>query len=193
MLSLLVIAVIAFCVTNIDDLVVLTAFCGHERYRLREILMGQYLGFGLLVIVSLIGAIGATRYFTEYVRWLGLFPLAVGIVWLLQNGIRSDRNELNHPLGIASGPRSRAGLVASIGITDGADNIAVYVPLFTILPSHEVATVVGIFLIAAGMWVLFARWLAGRPFLVDRLNTYGDLVVPIVLVGLGVIILADVL
>ena len=192
MLSLLAIAVFAFCVTNLDDLVVLTAFNGHERFQFREILLGQYLGFGVLVALSLIGAIGATRYFTEHVRWLGLFPLAVGIIWLLQTKNQFEQEVFTHPLAFESGPNSRAGMIAGIGITDGADNIAVYVPLFAILQPQEVVSVVGIFLIAAGVWVFFARWLSERPFLVDRLHRYGDIVVPVVLMGLGIVILADV-
>lgn len=193
MFSLVSIAVIVFLVTNLDDLIVLIAFCGHERYRLREIILGQYLGFGLLVVVSLVGGVGASRFFAEHVRWLGVFPIAVSVFWFLRTRDRSGSDASRRRLGGESNARSRTGLVAGVGLADGADNIAVYVPLFAVLELMDTVIVIGTFLIAAGTWVLFARWLASRPLLADRLDTYGDVVLPIVLMGLGVLILGEVI
>ncbi len=192
MRSLLFIAAVAFIVTNLDDLVVLTAFCGHERYRLREIALGQYLGFGTLVGISLVVGVGASRFFPEHVRWLGAFPIAVGGLWLLRRryGPGSDASSR---LEDGSTARSRTGLVAGVGIADGADNLSVYVPLFAVLGVADTVVVVAMFLVAAGLWVLFARWLASRRPLADRLDTYGDVVLPIVLITLGVVILLDVI
>jgi cadmium resistance protein CadD (predicted permease) len=192
MLSLVSIAVIAFIVTNLDDLVVLTAFCGHERYRLREILLGQYLGFGLLVAVSLVGGVGVARFFTEYVRWLGILPIFVGVVWYLRIPDRAERGASSQQVVVGSTARSRAMVVAGIGFADGGDNIAVYIPLFAAFELADTMLVAGIFLTAAGLWVLFARWLANHPLLAARLDEYGDLVLSIVLVGLGVVILTGV-
>lgn len=191
MLTLVLIAVVAFVVTNLDDLVVLSAFCGHERYRLREILLGQYLGFGTLVGVSVVGGVGAATLLTDHVRWLGLLPLVVGVYWYA-NARRSDGDAPSRRIETQSSARTRAGLVAGIGITDGADNVGVYVPLFAAIEPTESTVVIVVFSVAAGVWVLFAHWLASRPPLADRLDEHSDTVVPVVLVSLGVVILADV-
>jgi cadmium resistance protein CadD (predicted permease) len=190
MLTLVLIAVVAFVVTNLDDLVVLTAFCGHERYRLQEILLGQYLGFGTLVGVSVVGGVGAATFLTDHVRWLGLLPITVGVYWYA-NARRSDGAASSRRPETQSSARTRAGLVAGIGITDGADNLGVYIPLFAAIEPFESTVVIAVFLLAAGVWVLFAHWLARRPLLADRLDEHSDTVVPIVLVSLGVVILAD--
>jgi cadmium resistance protein CadD (predicted permease) len=192
MLSLVSIAIIAFVMTNLDDLVVLTAFCGHKRYRLREILLGQYLGFGVLVAVSLVGGVGVARFFTEYVRWLGILPIFVGIVWYLRIQDRTEHGASSQQVVVGSTARSRTMVVAGIGFADGGDNLAVYIPLFAAFESDEMMLVVGIFLAAAGLWVLFARWLANHPLLAARLDEYGEFVLPIVLFGLGVVILAGI-
>lgn len=192
MLSLLSIAVVAFVVTNLDDLVVLTAFCGHERYRLREILLGQYLGFGLLVAVSLVGGVGAARYFAESVRWLGILPIVVGLVWYVRARERSGSDASIRQVAVGSNAKSRTMIVAGVGFTDGADNIAVYVPLFAVFGLVETTLVAGIFLGAAGLWVLFARWLASQPLLATHLEKYGDIALPVILIGLGVVILAGI-
>ncbi|MES3516733.1 MAG: cadmium resistance transporter [Natronomonas sp.] len=190
MLSLVVIAVIAFVATNLDDLAVLTAFCGHERYRFREILLGQYLGFGLLVAVSLVGGVGVARFFTEHVRWLGILPIVVGAVWYLRTRDRTERAASDRPAVAGSASRSRTMVVAGVGVADGGDNIAVYIPLFAALGLDETILVAGIFLVAAGLWVLLARWLGSRQVVAARVEAYGDVVLPLVFVGLGVVILA---
>ena len=188
MLSLVSLAIVAFVVTNLDDLVVLTAFSGHEQYRFREVLLGQYLGFGLLVAVSLVGGVGAATLFGDEVRLLGVLPVVVGVGWYAR-ARRQTAGESRDQLVDGSNSVARIGLVAGVGLTDGADNVAVYVPLFAILEPGETVVVVGTFLIAAGGWVVFARWLSNRPLLSERLEAYGDVVVPVVLIGLGLVIL----
>ena len=192
MFSLVALALIAFLITNVDDLVVLTAFCGHQRYRLQEVLLGQYLGFGLLVGVSIVAGVGVARMVESHVRWLGLLPIAVGVLWFLNTRARWGSARPRYQFGEESTALGRAGVVAGIGLTNGADNIAVYVPLFAILAPGQTMVVSAVFLLAAGLWVLFAQWVSARPPLADRLSEYGDVILPLVLVGLGMAILGDV-
>lgn len=44
-----------------------------------QIVIGQYLGFGLLVILSLLGAFGFTFLPPEWAGFLGLIPIYLGI------------------------------------------------------------------------------------------------------------------
>ncbi len=193
MWSLVLVGVVAFVITNLDDLAVLTAFSGHASYRLREIICGQYVGFGFVVAVSVVGGVTAARLFAPYVRWLGLLPLVVGLIWLARVRYRNNRAVSSAPIAVGSTSWSRTGLVASIGITDGGDNIAVYVPLFAVLTPGETGIIVGIFLVCAGLWVGFAAWLAARPTLAAWLDGYDDLIVPVVLIAIGLVIVAGVL
>src|SRR5690348_10874916 len=55
-------AVVLFAVTNIDDIVVLSVFFGraaHVDGSTRRIVVGQYLGFVMILAASLAGAFGA--------------------------------------------------------------------------------------------------------------------------------------
>ena len=51
----------AFSATNIDDIVILTLFFSqvNAAFRRRHIVVGQYLGFGTLVLASLPGFFGS--------------------------------------------------------------------------------------------------------------------------------------
>ena len=71
-----------FAATNIDDIVVLTVlFLASSRGKPRpwQIVAGQYLGFITLVVISVIAALGLTIVPDEWVGFLGLIPLGIGI------------------------------------------------------------------------------------------------------------------
>ena len=78
-----------FAATNIDDIVVLTVlFLASSRGKPRpwQIVAGQYLGFITLVVISVIAALGLTIVPDEWVGFLGLIPLGIGIwmLWLMR-------------------------------------------------------------------------------------------------------------
>jgi cadmium resistance protein CadD (predicted permease) len=74
----LITGAIAFVATNVDDIVILTLFFSRTRQRW-PIIAGQYLGFSVLIAISLAGFFGGLIL----VRLLGLVPVAVGIKKLL--------------------------------------------------------------------------------------------------------------
>lgn len=193
MFTLLSLFVVAFIVTSLDDLVFLTAFCGYERYRFREVLVGQYVGFGVLLAVSLVGGTMVGRLFSDYARWLGLFPIVVGVAWFLRSRTHSIGTGTDHQASSNSTSWSRAGLVSGVAITDGSNNLAVYIPLFAVLEPGQTVFGVGILLSAVGIWVLIARWLADRPVLATRFEEYGSRLVSFVLVVIGVLVLTGLL
>ena len=51
----------AFCATNLDDILVLLVFFSqvNDSFRCRHIVVGQYLGFTILVLASLPGFFGS--------------------------------------------------------------------------------------------------------------------------------------
>ena len=68
------IAVTAFTATNIDDILILTIFFAqvNSEFRPRHILIGQYLGFGLILLASLPGYLGGLVI--DH-KWLGLLGI----------------------------------------------------------------------------------------------------------------------
>ena len=102
-----------FAATNIDDIVVLTVlFLASSRGKPRpwQIVAGQYLGFITLVVISVIAALGLTIVPDEWVGFLGLIPLGIGI-WTLIRGLRRNGDDagVEVPLGEWAGRRFKAG------------------------------------------------------------------------------------
>jgi cadmium resistance protein CadD (predicted permease) len=72
MIGLALAAVLVFVSTNVDDLFVLLLFFGQPR-RASEVVLGQYLGFGAIVLASLVASAGALLVRQEWVgSWTSL-------------------------------------------------------------------------------------------------------------------------
>ncbi len=80
------IAIAAFTATNIDDILILTIFFAQvdDKFRPRHILIGQYLGFGLILLASLPAYLGGLIIDPKWIGLLGLLPIAIGIKNLFQ-------------------------------------------------------------------------------------------------------------
>src|SRR5213596_3440506 len=77
-ISALMTGAVAFSATNIDDIVFLTIFFSQASCRW-HVVIGQYLGFTALVLVSLIGFFGGQVLPHEWLRLFGVAPIAIGI------------------------------------------------------------------------------------------------------------------
>jgi len=139
-------AVALFAVTNVDDLVVLTLLSASSRASGRprrwEIWAGQYLGFAVLVGLSLAAGRGLSLVPTRWLWLLALIPLTVGVVTLVA-AIRQARRS-DHP-----SPPPAPGLprVANPPQTDAASDP----PALPTVPG--VCTVPGLSTVARLSWV----------------------------------------
>jgi cadmium resistance protein CadD (predicted permease) len=80
--------------------------------------------------------------------------------------------------------------VSAVTLANGGDNIGVYVPLFSISSAGEKAILVTTFLVMTGLWCVFAHWLVNHRAVGKPIRKYGHLLLPWVLIGLGISILA---
>lgn len=69
----------AFVVTNIDDLFILMIFFAKRSFPTFQIILGQYVGMGLLVGFSLVGSLIALVVPNNLIGLVGIFPIAIGI------------------------------------------------------------------------------------------------------------------
>ncbi|WP_245744134.1 cadmium resistance transporter [Lentzea fradiae] len=168
-----------FAVTNVDDLVLLALFFSRAR-GVRRVVAGQYLGFCGILVVAVLGALGASLLPEQFRPWLGLIPLALGLkaAWGLWRG-GGDSDE----------PVSSPGVLAMAGVTlaNGGDNIGVYVPVFAVTDALWVY--VAVFLALVGVWCLAGWFLASRQVVARALARWGHVVLPVVLVGIGLLVL----
>ena len=200
----------SFVVTNIDDILILMLFFAQVNATLRpkHILIGQYLGFTVLIILSLPGFFGGLMVSKEWIGLLGLMPIAIGIKHLLAQKLSNPKNNetaiqlvpdersqpkadqpLRSELAHLGAPQTYQ--VATVTIANGGDNVSVYVPLFASSNLPRLSVILSVFLIMVGVWCAIAYHLTRHPLVAQSLTRRGDALVPYVLIGLGIFILID--
>ncbi|WP_431836530.1 cadmium resistance transporter [Cellulomonas sp. Y8] len=192
MLSTIAAAVGLFVATNLDDIVILTvlfaiAARGTSQLRGWQIVAGQYLGLITLIAVSFVAALGLTIVPDEWVGLLGLIPLAIGVLALV-NTLRGkdDDDEAESAL-------KAVGLlgVAGITIANGGDNIAIYTPVFRTISTTDALVTIAVFLVLLALWCLAARAIGSNEKVTEGLEKVEHWLVPVVFIGLGIFILIE--
>jgi cadmium resistance transport/sequestration family protein len=186
----LITAVTAFAATNLDDILVLTVFFGQvgsQGLHRWHIIAGQYLGFGALVLISLIGFFSNFLIPRSWIGLLGILPVVIGLRrWL------RDRNSDTRP-SIVEEQASRGWVitVASVTFANGGDNIGIYAPLFASLTLSALFFTVAVFFALIGVWCFLGGVLGSHPIVIAGLSRYGHAIVPFVFIGIGLYILVD--
>jgi cadmium resistance protein CadD (predicted permease) len=187
--ALLGLAVVLFLSTNVDDLVVLIAFFANSRFRARDIVAGQYAGLAVLFIVSAAGALLSLVIPKPYLGLLGIFPILVGIRKLME--LRHDRAEAApaKTLGATTGSYGNIASVALVTVANGGDNIGVYMPSFAVHSASQIAIIALVVIVMTALLCMLAHWMVSHPRFGAPLRRYGHIFAPLVLIGLGILII----
>lgn len=179
-----------FLVTNIDDIIVLSLFFARgagQRGTTAKIVLGQYLGFSGILLASLAVTLGAGLFLpVDAIPYFGLIPLLLGLhaawqVW--RNG--DDEDEA------IEGRVISAWVVAAVTFANGGDNIGVYVPVFLSVGTGALVAYCVVFLALVVVLVVAAKFVATRKPIAEVLERWEQVLFPLVLIGLGVVILVE--
>jgi cadmium resistance protein CadD (predicted permease) len=179
-----------FAITNIDDLFVLVTFFAEATTSATlsplKITIGQYLGFTIIVIISMIGFGVSLTLPPEPIGFLGLLPILLGVWKLLEVVFPTEEEE-------EAGKSRIAGMksifkVSVITVMNGGDNIGTYVPLFSQAKGAEIAVYVVVYYILLGVWCFAAWLLMGQKHVLRLVEKYMNWVIPFLYMGLGIYI-----
>lgn len=213
--STLQIALAAGLATTFDDTLYLTAFFGEvdRNFRPRHVVVGELLGFSVLLSISLIGYGVGLALSRRVVGLFGILPILIGINGLF--GLLRERARLDHDRGekgadlrkgkmkISPGfPSRRLGLwdllrerqtydVALVSISNGSNNLSIYIPLFASLTLAKVLVVIPVLYGFIAAWLALAFALTRLPGIALVLNRYARIFFPFILIWLGIRILVD--
>ncbi|MCX0276059.1 cadmium resistance transporter [Nocardia zapadnayensis] len=182
-----------FVATNIDDIIVLSLYYARgagQRGTTRKILLGQYLGFGGILLAAVVISLGARSFLPEdALPYFGLIPLALGLyaAW------RAWRNRGDDDDDEAKVADKQVGVltVAAVTFANGGDNIGVYVPVFATASTTAIIAYCLVFLALVGLLVLAAKYVATRRPIAEILERWEHILFPLVLIGLGIVILLE--
>jgi cadmium resistance transport/sequestration family protein len=196
--------VIAFVATNIDDIFILTLLFSqvNQIFRRHHIILGQYLGFCIIILISFLGILGHYLIPSEWIRLLGLLPVILGLVQLIraeENSVDTaeilEENNFKEPSVSKSfyysllSPQTYG--VATITLANGSDNIGIYLPLFANTKPIHLPIIISTFLLLVGVWCAVAYQITQLPAIAPLIKDYGSELMPCVLIGLGVFIIKE--
>lgn len=187
----------AFCATNIDDLAILLLLFSQKNpsFRYQQILLGQYLGFTVLVITSLPGFLGSLVIPQYAIGLLGFIPIILGIDRLLNKKDSLSEVELSTELSanfiFSNLISSRTYTVAALTVANGTDNVSVYIPLFAHSSLSSLSIILTIFFCLVGVWCYTAQKLTNSLTVTHLLNFNSHKFVGLFLLGLGIFIVLD--
>ena len=191
-LSLFALGVSAFAATNIDDIFVLMMFFSSLSFPVRHVVLGQYVGIGLLIAISVLGSLISLVVPTYVIGLMGIVPIAIGIKNLIE--IRKIDNTLSRH--VIQDRRNRSYLsflsVAAVTFSNGGDNIGVYIPLFSNYNTvSQITGLIAVFFAMTAVWCTVAYYFVNHPLVASRTRHVGKIILPFVLIGLGIYILTE--
>jgi len=193
MITTIFTAAAVYVATGIDYLVILILlFSQIKKGQAKHIWIGQYIGTAIIIVVSLLVALGVSWLVPE--QWvlglLGLIPLYLGIrIWVKGE----EEGEESDILSLFSSDRFNQLYltVAFIVLASSADDFSIYIPYFTALDTVGILIAIIVFLIMVGVLCYVSYRLASLDFVSEKIEKYERWIVPIVFIGLGIYIMYE--
>ena len=192
-LGLVTIGVAAFVATDIDDIFVLMMFFSSLTFPVRQVVLGQFIGIGLLIAISALGSLISLVVPTYIIGLMGIIPIVIGIKNLVE--IRKKDKSLSRQA-VQNKKKNRSYFsflsVAAVTFSNGGDNIGVYVPLFSKYNTvSQITTLTAVFIAMTAVWCISSYYFMNHPLVASRIRHIGNIILPFVLIGLGIYILTE--
>ena len=192
MIKNVITSIILYSGTAVDLLIILMLFFAKRKSRkdIINIYLGQFLGSGSLILLSLLFAF-VLNYIPskEILGLLGLIPIFLGLKVLL---LGDSDGEAIAKEGLRKDNKNLIFLVAMITFAScGADNIGVFVPYFTTLNLANLIVALLTFLVMIYLLVFSAQKLAQVSSVGEILEKYSRWFIAVVYLGLGIYILIE--
>lgn len=189
-------AVVAFLATNLEEMVLIIIFFGSGRVSILDVFKGQYIGFLIILLLSLIGSAIGHLLDKPVVSLFGLLVIYTGLLELWEYFNLEKESSLiaqpdaiktyfgNQPVFKKYFPEHLA-MVASCTLGMGADNLGVYIPIMAPMAWYERLNMVFLFLSFNFLLLVLSYILVNQKRLAIILEKAGRVGKPLVLIALG--------
>jgi cadmium resistance transport/sequestration family protein len=190
MLQIVMTAALSYIGTTTDYVVILLFIFGQYRQptQVRSIVVGAYLGNAMLVMISVVIALGLKQVPEEWLLGLlGILPIIIGI-----KNYDSDSDEVAEVADNLRHSDNQQLILKMVGLTIatcGADNIALYVPYFATIKVPYIPLIFVIFMVILSLALWFAYQVTQMPIIYRLLEHFGDKVQLIIYVALGIYVM----
>ena len=187
MLGTIIAGVVTYWSTSIDLLIILMLFFAKvkDKKGVRDIYIGQFLGSGLLILVSLFFAV-ILHYVPDkrLLGFLGIIPVFLGIKALIL-GDSDGEKMANEKLKDTNQNNLIKTLIFITIVSCGADNVGLFVPYFISLALPKLLITLIVFLIMIFLLVFIAQKSVSIPTVGTVLEKYSRWFIGIVYIFIG--------
>lgn len=187
MLGTIIAGVVTYWSTAIDLLIILMLFFAKvkDKKGVRDIYIGQFLGSGLLILVSLFFAV-ILHYVPDkrLLGFLGIIPVFLGIKALIL-GDSDGEKMANEKLKDTNQNNLIKTLIFITIVSCGADNVGLFVPYFISLAPPKLLITLLVFLIMIFLLVFIAQKSVSIPTVGTVLEKYSRWFIGIVYIFIG--------
>ncbi|MCC5894338.1 MAG: cadmium resistance transporter [Alkalibacterium sp.] len=189
-MSVLFTALVSYIGTSIDYIIVLILLFAHIRKNskgIMAIVLGQYVGLGILLGISILAAYGLGFIREDWVGFLGLVPIFLGLKVAFEKEEEGEAEEAVESSFVKH--KNVFWSVVFLMLALGGDNLGVYIPLFAAFSLSELVLTIGVyFVLSAGL--LFGTYKIAEVNKVSNwVEKYERVLVPLVFVGIGLYIM----
>ena len=187
MLGTIIAGVVTYWSTAIDLLIILMLFFAKvkDKKGVRDIYIGQFLGSGILILVSLFFAV-ILHYVPDkrLLGFLGIIPVFLGIKALIL-GDSDGEKMANEKLKDTNQNNLIKTLIFITIVSCGADNVGLFVPYFISLALPKLLITLIVFLIMIFLLVFIAQKSVSIPTVGTVLEKYSRWFIGIVYIFIG--------
>jgi cadmium resistance protein CadD (predicted permease) len=180
----------AYASTSIDNLFLLVTLSLHPKYGVAKVRQGYLLAVLVMIGICLLFAQGIQQLPAEFIPYIGLVPLGLGMLELWQLIRRSKSKDITTP-DIARGEGGSFLTIMLIMFTHSWDSIAVLAPLLSDTRPGLIGWMGASILTAAAILTFGAQKTVGHAKIRSLLERYAPKILPFLLIGVGLYILTN--
>lgn len=181
---------VAFVSTSIDNLFLLVTLSLHPKYGAARVRAGYLLAVVVMLAISIVLAQSAQLIPTDYIPYMGLIPLGIGLYELYQLVTGGTNSGAGPTDDIAAGSGS-IWAIALIMLVHSWDSIGVLAPLLADTKTGLVTWMGFTVMIAAALLIGLAQWSVSYPRIRQFLAKAAPKILPFLLIGVGLYILTN--
>jgi cadmium resistance protein CadD (predicted permease) len=196
--------------TTFDDNIYLTGFFSevNRTFRPKHVVVGELIGFTALISISLVGFLIGLAISSNWIGLLGILPILIGLNNLRLLIVNKDESVENKSANLKQNARFRGFdsrerslldiiqdrqtyRVSAVTISNGGNNLGIYIPLFASSSLQSLAVIVPICYLIVCTWLFMSYHLTRTPGIALVLSRYASKLFPFVLMWLGLRIILD--
>ena len=170
--------------TNVDNLLLLVGWMLGGRVSTGRLIAGYAIAVSAVLVVSLALGLSANVIPINYVGYLGLVPVLLGVKLLAEQ----FRNRDDVPKTTTMETFSVAAVATTL-FSNSVDTMLVFAPLLADSSARSDRVIAAGYLVMAFFWFFAAQFLSQRAARLRRISTAAQWLTPLIMIAIGLYIL----